>query len=120
MNCPKCNRENEDGAMYCRFCGSPMHQSENKESNFSTVLLFVWVIATCVLSLINQLITKLAGNWYESSVKIVVYGVFILQNLITLLPVFAIKNKTLKIIGIVVMSIMVIWWIIQNVQAMLL
>lgn len=119
MNCPKCNRENEEGALYCRYCGSLMHQSENKESNLSTVLLFVWVIATCVLSLINNLITELADNWYGSSVKIVVYGIFVLQNLIMLLPVVAIKNKTLKIIGIVVMSISVIWWIIQNVQAML-
>ncbi len=105
--------------MYCRYCGSPMHQSENKESDFSSVLLFVWVVATCVLKLINEIIFKLVDDWswYEST-KAAVFGNLILQNLMMLLPAFAIKNKALKIMGIIVMLMLVVWCNIKHVQAM--
>ena len=44
-----------------------------------------------------------------------VYAVLsILYNLIMILPVLAIKNMILKIIGIVIMSILIIWWIYMN------
>ena len=44
-----------------------------------------------------------------------VYAVLsILYNLIMILPVLAIKNMILKIIGIVIMSILILWWIYMN------
>ena len=46
-----------------------------------------------------------------------VYAVLsILYNLIMILPVLAIKNMILKIIGIVIMSILILWWIYMNLE----
>ena len=46
-----------------------------------------------------------------------VYAVLsILYNLIMFLPVLAIKNMILKIIGIVIMSILILWWIYMNLE----
>ena len=33
-----------------------------------------------------------------------------------ILPVLAIKNMILKIIGIVIMSILILWWIYMNLE----
>lgn len=46
-----------------------------------------------------------------------VYAVLsILYNLIMILPVLVIKNMILKIIGIVIMSILILWWIYMNLE----
>ena len=116
MNCPKCNRENEEGAMYCRHCGSPMHPVENAESNTSSILLLIWVVVTCVTSLATMLINNFTSWYSDGSTKMLYIGIQIIQNIACLLPAIAIKNKILKIIGIIIMSILVIWWILHNIQ----
>jgi len=119
MICPKCNRENEDGALFCRHCGSSMNPVQNpKESNISSVLILVWVIAVAVLSLATYCYTRFIDNWYSDAKT----GYVILQlihNVVMILPALAIKNKVMKIVGIIVMSLMIIWWIVQNIQFMM-
>ena len=43
-------------------------------------------------------------------------GIEIISDLSNLLPAFAIMNKKLRKIGIFIMSLIVIWWIIQDIM----
>lgn len=125
MKCPTCNRENEESAKYCRYCGSPIHPAEMKDSNTSSIILFIWIIATCVINIVSSKIWAYRGEVYYGEdveydliTKLTFLFIIlnIIGNLIHLLPAFAIKNKSLKIVGIIVMSIMEIWWIVKDIQ----
>lgn len=107
MICPKCNRENEDGAMFCRYCGSSMNPVQEKESNISSILILVWIIAVGLLSIT----TNLYDNWYETFYIVI----RMIHNIIMILPAFAIKNRTLRIIGIILMSCLILWWMYRDI-----
>ena len=116
MNCPKCNHENEDGAMFCRNCGSPMRVVEKNESNVSSILLLIWVIASCVLYIGRMIFEELFPEWWDYSWGMWVQSMFAIATHINcILPALAIKNKTMKFVGIIVMSIMVIWWCCKDI-----
>lgn len=115
MNCPKCNRENEDSALFCRYCGSSLKPIEKKDSNTSNVILFVWIILIGVFSIGTFLYTRFYNNWYEEG-RVVYVAIQIMHNLIMILPSLAIKDKTLKIIGILISICFIIWWVIENIQ----
>lgn len=115
MICPKCNRENEDGAMFCRYCGSSMNPVQEKESNISSILILVWIIAVCLLSITTNLYAKFVDHWYEGTPKAVYIGIELIYNIIMILPAFAIKNRTLRIIGIILMSCIILWWMYGNI-----
>lgn len=112
MKCPNCNQENEESAMYCRHCGSPMHPTDSKESIISSQLLLIWIIAKAVLVILYKFMDEMDGD----SVDFIYTGIEIISDLSNLLPAFAIMNKTLRKIGIFIMSLIVIWWIIQDIM----
>ena len=112
MKCPNCNQENEKIAMYCRHCGSPMHQTDSKESIISSQLLLIWIIAKAVLVILYKFMDEMDGD----SVDFIYTGIEIIGDLSNLLPAFAIMNKKLRKIGIFIMSLIVIWWIIQDIM----
>lgn len=123
MICPTCHQENADGAIFCSNCGSSMKQQQSplnkhasiQESNLSCILLTIWVVATAVLTIAQNLYIKLVDDWYTEG-RMVYTVLSILHNLIMILPALAIKNIILKIIGIVVMSILILWWIYMNLE----
>ena len=102
--------------MFCIRCGSPMRQVENNNVDTSSILLFIWIIFYFVANLTIVLIQKSNANWYEDSTKMVIFLIYIAQDISYLLPAFAIKYKPIKILAIIVTFIMVTWWIIQNIQ----
>ena len=55
MNCPKCNRENEDSALFCRYCGSSLKPIVKKDGNGNNDGCFQWVIWIGTLLLLNLL-----------------------------------------------------------------
>ena len=73
------------------------------------------VVATAVLTIAQKLYIRLVDDWYIED-KMVYAVLSILYNLIMILPVLAIKNMILKIIGIVIMSILILWWIYMNLE----
>lgn len=115
MNCPKCNRENEDSALFCRYCGSSLKPIKKKDSNTSNVILLVWIILIGVFNIGTFLYTRFYNNWYEEG-RVVYVAIQIMHNLIMILPSLAIKDKTLKIIGILISICLIIWWVIGNIQ----
>ena len=116
MNCPKCNRENEESAIFCRFCGSSMNPVVLKESNTSSILLLIWIIVNTIFNIFNYAYTHLVESWYEGDAKIVFIAVQSIFVLLNILPALAIKNRTYRIIGIIIMSSLIIWWLCQNVS----
>lgn len=116
MICPKCHHENENGSMFCRYCGASMNPVPENESNTSSIIIFVWIIAVGMLSIITTLYTKFVDNWYEGSSRMVYIGIQIIHNIVMILPAFAIKNKTLKIVGIILMAGLIIWWVFNNIS----
>lgn len=115
MNCQKCNRENEDSALFCRYCGSPLKPIEKNASKFTSVIILVWIILTGVFSIGTYLYTRFYDNWYEEGRGVYV-AIQIMHNLIMILPSLAIKDKNLKIIGILISTCLIIWWVIENIQ----
>lgn len=116
-NCPKCNHENEAGALFCRNCGSSMTpvQKQSKGTDRASALLFAWVILVVFLSLSLNFYTKFVDNWFEEGRT--GYGLLlILNNIITIMPVLAIKNKPMKIIGLIAMTLMILWWTYNTVD----
>lgn len=127
MKCPKCNYENEENAMFCLRCGSPMHQVENKEKDASSIILFIWAVCMflCILStsIITSIIPRFNDCFTNNKALLIIYfyyGISIFQDLLYLVPAFAIKNMFLKIIGIIVMTIAVIWRIYNTISFLLL
>lgn len=119
MICRKCNCQNEDSALYCQHCGSPMRHSANKGVDVSSILILIWIVLTAVANIAIWVITHNVYMWYMGPAKIIVYGIYVFENLLMFLPALAIKNLTLKIIGTVITAIGVLWYVYNNIHTML-
>lgn len=116
MKCSKCNYENEEGAMFCRHCGSSMIPVPQKESNTSSMIILIWIIASIVFDLIFHFYRLLVDNWYEGGGKICYIALWIIWNCIFILPALTIKNKTIKIIGIILSILFTVWCMFKTIM----
>lgn len=120
MNCPKCGRETDADAVFCKSCGYDLSKplEEKGESNVSSILLFVFLAVLSCSTLINELITRFADDWYLSPG---IYGVCTLlwtvRNMSFVLPALAIRNKPLKIVGLVLAVLYVVYAVVTNIVA---
>lgn len=117
MSYSKDYSEYKNGAVYDSRCNPSTTSSALGEMDLSSILLVAWVVLSVVLSIITILYTKFVDGWYESGTpaKMIYVGICIVHNLINILPAIAIKNLILKIVGIVAMSALILWWISQNI-----
>lgn len=121
MNCLRCNTPNEDEANFCKNCGKdlnsimPNHRPSYKLSDI--FLIFFFSIAF-VSTILETIILIFFFNWYWNNVsaKYVMASLVILQNLSYILIPFSIRNKTAKIIGFIITSILIIIWIYRNIN----
>ena len=111
MNCPKCQNQNEETAQFCKNCGLNLHYTQpiNNGNDTSSILLLVFILIALVSAISQFALQKLVVHWYEGTTKYLIGSIWILQNFNLILPALAIKNKTLKIIGIVLISILIIY-----------
>lgn len=122
MNCLRCNTPNEEGAKFCKNCGTDMTYtpySEETDSKTSDFFLIIYIGISFVLYIANFAIEELVENWYESPTKYIRASLWIIQNLSVLLIPLAIKNKNLKIVGLIITAIMVIYWVYLNIKFMI-
>ena len=122
MNCLRCNTENEEGVKFCKNCGMDMTYTPSKEntnSKLSDTFLIVFISIAFVCAIALFALQKLVDNWYESPTKYIPSSLWLLQNLSFILIPLSIKNKTIKIIGIIITAIMVIYWVYTNVEFMM-
>lgn len=122
MNCYRCNIENEEGVKFCKNCGMDMtHTPSKKNSNskLSDTFLIVFISIAFVCAIAQFTIQKLVDNWYESPTRYIQSSLWLLQNLSYILIPLSIKNKSIKIIGIIITAIMVIYWGYTNFEFMM-
>lgn len=116
MNCLRCNTENEEGAKFCKNCGVDMTYipaTENTSSKSSDTLLTIFIGVAFISTIAIFAIQKLVNDWYESPTKYIYSSLWLLQNLSFVLVPLSIKNKTLKIVGLIITAIMVIYHIYE-------
>ena len=121
MNCLRCNTPNEEGAKFCKNCGMDMTytpSNENTNSKSSDTFLIIFIAIAFVSAIAQFAIQKLVDNWYESPTKYIQASFWLLQNLSFILIPLSIKNKTLKIVGLIITAIIVIYWVYTNVKFM--
>jgi len=92
---------------------------ENTNSKLSDTFLIVFISIGFVCAIAEFAIQKLVDNWYESPTKYIYSSLWLLRNLSFILIPLSIKNKTIKIIGIIITAIMVIYWVYTNVEFMM-
>ena len=121
MNCLRCNTPNEDGVKFCKNCGMDLHTTFDNKANTKTsdTLLIVFVCIAFLTAVVQFAIQKLVDNWYDKPTKYYASALWILQNLCFILIPLAIRNKSLKIIGLIITLIMVIYWVYSNVDYMI-
>jgi len=121
MNCLRCNTLNEEGAKFCKNCGMDMTYTpskENSNSKSSDTFLLIFISLAFISAIAQFAIEKLVANWYESPTKYYRSALWILQNLSFILIPLTIRNKSLKIIGLIITLIMVCYWVYSNIQYM--
>ena len=121
MNCLRCNTPNEEGAKFCRNCGMDMSYTPSKEnvnSKSADTLLIIFISIAFISAIAQFAIQKLVDNWYESPTKYIQGSLWLLQNLSFILIPLSMKNKNLKIVGLIITVIMVIYWVYTNVKFM--
>jgi hypothetical protein len=122
MNCLRCNKQNEEGANFCKNCGMDITYTpskENSNSKSSDALLIIYICIPFIYAVAFFAIEKLVDNWYESPTKYLRGALLILQNFSFFLIPIAIRNIKLKIIGIIITVIMVVYGVYINVKGMI-
>ena len=146
INCSDCGALVSERAPFCPKCGAPLSPTvppqetpmaksqvqpvtpqpvapytvaPKKESDISSVLLLIFLVLEVFAHIVMILITTLDGAWYYGGIKWYMYwATCILSGLIIFLPACAIKDKTLKIIGLIIASIWAIWWTLSSILHM--
>lgn len=122
MNCLRCNTPNDESAKFCKNCGLdltyiPSHESNN--SKFSDTFLIIYIGIIFVSTITQFAIENLVENWYDSPTKYYRASLWIFQNVSFILIPLVIKNKSIKIIGVIFALIMVVYWVYLNIKYMI-
>jgi hypothetical protein len=122
MNCLRCNTENEEGVKFCKNCGMDMTytpSNENSNSTSSDKLLITYLCIAFFVFISTFAIDKLVDNPYEVPINYVRGSLQILGILSMILIPLSIKNKSLKIRGLILTIIMAIYWTYGTVEFMI-
>lgn len=115
MICPKCHSENADDAKFCTHCGSKFETSN--AGNLSSTLVSIWVIIFIAIFAINFIFDHVLGyNWsnIDTPLKYIRCLIWSISNLSNILIPFAIKNKVLRIISLVLVSGISLYWVVNR------
>jgi hypothetical protein len=115
MNCPNCETNNEQNAKYCINCGTDL-QTGAAPGKGRIIDIFVFIALAYWLAshLINALLQRLVENWWDSPVKYVQIFFNLVFALMPIVFALSIKNKVLKIIGIILAGLITISLLTSN------
>jgi len=86
----------------------------------SSKLLIAFIIITFITSISVGLLQSFVDKWFSNRfVTITVFCLHAIRTVCYILPALAIKNKTFKIISIILVSIMIIYILISPVFAII-
>lgn len=117
MLCSKCFQENEDNALFCKHCGSKLPNGGWPDGKTSNMLLHVWVIVLAVTTIWRLVISICVDGYYYSLTWEILYSALsILASLANILPAFVIKDRTMKIVAIVIVCLLTVGVMVGNVM----
>ena len=143
INCPDCGATVSERAPFCPKCGAPLSPTvppqetpmakpqvqpvtpytaapKKESSNTASTLLLIYLVLKVFIVVVSYLISWLSNNYiWPAELTWYMFGVTdILGGLTIFLPACAIKDKTLKIIGLIIASILAIWWTLNGILHM--
>ena len=87
---------------------------KSRSYDVSSVLLIVFVGITFITNVSIAVTQSLVDKWYSKTTMVVILiSLQMIRNVSYILPALAIKNKTLKIIAVIITSIMVLYLVIS-------
>jgi len=93
------------------------HTSNSKvNTKYSDTLLLLFLSITFVSTAGQFAIRVLVERWYDPPFKYFQVGFWLVQNLGFFLIPLSIKDKSLKILGFIITSIMVCYWVYSSVD----
>ena len=121
MNCLLCGTPNEEGSNYCANCGTGLTYAakSSSSSKSSDTLLIIYICIAFFTGILQFGIDRVFPDWFESPVRYLKGGLWMLQNISFILIALAIKNKNLKVIGIVLTTILILYWLYGNLEFMI-
>ena len=119
MNCPSCQTPNEETASYCRSCGAVLKYTYapapyNTTNSNSDTLILVVVIFMVISALYWAILPKVIDDWWET-MKIPSAILRLIWGVVPLTLAFAVRDKTMKIVLIIIGALYLIHAIYQNV-----
>ena len=122
MNCLQCNTLNEEGAKFCKNCGIDMTytpSNENKTSKSSDILLMTYLCMAFFILVSTFTLEILIEDWYDGPAKYIRGSLWVLSNLSMILIPLAIKNKALKVVGLIITIVIAFYYTYGNVGFMM-
>ncbi len=119
MICNHCNTENDAAASYCFHCGYNLHSMEvgaNDKNKFSDIV----ILLISAFMLFNKLLWGICsylhiGGWKTLSYLSSFFSIF--WAVIPLLLAFVVKNKTMRIVLIVIGGVYVLLSLIEIIKS---
>jgi uncharacterized membrane protein len=122
MNCLRCNTENDQSTKFCKNCGANLQPKPvvTSSSLVSDILLFIFIMIIIFTSLSQFVIQKFFKDWFmNSSIRYTLGMVWIIRSLSFILVPISLKNNILKILGIIFMSMLVLYFLYEHVTFMI-
>jgi hypothetical protein len=123
MNCPKCTTQNDQSTKFCKNCGTNLQPkpevAASANSNLSDIFLIIYLGLNIITAFGDFAIKQLNPLWYEGSAKYLLGLLWILHNASAILLPLSIKNKLMKLLGIIFTSIVILYWIYGNIKFLL-
>ena len=122
MHCPNCGHQNPIATKFCTNCGHNLSQfapAPAQKKGIADYLIIGFLVIAFGTIVLQRIIQFMVPEWYEGAFKYILGFIWVISNLSYLLLAFAIGNKNLKIVGIIVTVILVLFLVVQNIQFML-
>ena len=95
-------------------------EKENTHKNVSSILLIIFLAVTFVVSISYEVISKVVDDWYNNRMAVVVLVFLqIIRTICYILPALAIKDKTYRIVGVILTSILIVYLLISPILLLL-
>ena len=92
-------------------------EEEKNNKDVSSILLIIFIAVTFVTSISCGVLQEVVDDWFKNRpVVVVVLCLQIIRTICYILPALAIKNKTYRIIGVVLASILVVYLLVSPIS----